>query len=102
MVTLGPALGVAIANDVKASGGEQKVVTYAFNSDVIPLLQDGSIAFTIDQQPWLQGYMAIDALWHYKYNNSVLGADLSIPTGPAVVDKSNIDTIIPFIEQKLR
>ena len=102
VVTLGPALGVAIANDVKASGGDQQVVTYAFNSDVIPLLQDGSIAFTIDQQPWLQGYMSIDALWQYKYNNSVLGADQSIPTGPVVVDKSNIDTIVPFIEQDLR
>ena len=82
VVTLNSPLGVAIANDVKASGGDQIVATYAFNPDLIPLLQDGSVAFTIDQQPWLQGYMAIDALWQYKYNNSVLGANLSIPDRP--------------------
>lgn len=102
VVTLGPGLGVAVAESVKQSGGTQKVVTYAFNPDVIPLLQDGSIAFTIDQQPWLQGYLSIDSLWMYKKNNSVIGAQQSVPTGPVVVDKSNIDSLVPFIEQNLR
>ncbi len=85
MVTLGPQLGVLVANALKESGSTVKTATYAFNSDVIPLLQSGDIAFTIDQQPWLQGYMAIDSLWQYKKNNSVLGAQLSTPTGPVVV-----------------
>jgi len=102
VVTLGPGPGVAVANAVKEAGGKQKVATYAFNPDVIPLLQSGDIAFTIDQQPWLQGYLAIDSLWWYKYNNSVVGAQQSVPTGPVVVDKSNIDALVPFIEQNLR
>ena len=102
VVTLGPQLGVLVANALKESGSKVKVATYAFNADVIPLLQSGDIAFTIDQQPWLQGYMAIDSLWFYKKNNSVLGAQASVPTGPVVVDKSNIEAIIPFIEAGLR
>lgn len=102
VVTLGPQLGVLVANALKESGSKVKTATYAFNSDVIPLLQSGDIAFTIDQQPWLQGYMAIDSLWQYKKNNSVLGAQLSTPTGPVVFDKDNIDSIIPFIEAGLR
>jgi simple sugar transport system substrate-binding protein len=102
VVTLGPGLGVAVADAVKQNGGTQKVVTYAFNPDVVKRLQDGSIAFTIDQQPWLQGFMSINSLWQYKFNNSVLGAQQSIATGPVVVDKDNIDTIIPFIDQNKR
>jgi simple sugar transport system substrate-binding protein len=102
VVTLGPSLGVAVADSVKQSNGTQKVVTYAFNPDVVKRLEDGSIAFTIDQQPWLQGYMSIDSLWQYHFNKSVLGAQQSIATGPFVVDKDNIDTIVPFINANKR
>jgi simple sugar transport system substrate-binding protein len=102
VVTLGPGLGVAVADDVKSKNGTQKVVTYAFNPDVVKRLQDGSIAFTVDQQPWLQGYMAIDSLWQYQFNKSVLGAQQSIATGPFLVDKDNIDTIVPFINANKR
>ena len=98
VVTLGPQLGVALSNALTSSGSKVKVATYAFNSDAIPLLQSGAIAFTIDQNPWLQGYMSIDSLWFFKKNGSVLGAQQSIATGPTVYDKANIDSIIPFIK----
>jgi simple sugar transport system substrate-binding protein len=102
VVTLGPQLGVALSNALKDAGSTVKVATYAFNADAVPLLQSGQLAFTIDQQPWLQGYMAIDSLWQYKKNNSVLGAQLSTPTGPVVYDKDNIGSIVPFINEGLR
>ena len=89
MVTLGPALGVAVANDVKSTGAKAAVVTYAMNNDVYRLLASGDIAFTIDQQPWLQGYMSVDSLWFYKKNDTILGANQSIATGPVVLDKTN-------------
>jgi hypothetical protein len=38
VVTLGPALGVAVANEVKASGTRVAVATHAMNNDVYPLL----------------------------------------------------------------
>ena len=98
VVTLGPALGVALANEVKSSGSKATVVTYAMNPDVYPLIQDGSIAFTIDQQPYQQGYMAIDSIWFYKKNGNILGANQSIPTGPLVIDKSNVDAVQKYAE----
>jgi simple sugar transport system substrate-binding protein len=102
VVTLGPALGVAISQALKSANSKVKVVTYAFNSDLIPLLESGDVAFTIDQQPYLQGYLSIDSLWLYKMNKSVIGAQLSVPTGPVVVDKSNIGDIKSFIAGGLR
>jgi simple sugar transport system substrate-binding protein len=89
VVTLGPALGVLVANEVKSSGTKAAVVTYAMNNDVYPLLANGEIAFTIDQQPWLQGYMSVDSLWFYKKNGTILGSNQSIATGPVVIDKTN-------------
>ena len=68
----------------------------------VPLLQSGKVAFTIDQQPCLQGYLAIDSLWLYKLNNSVLGAQLSSPDRSRRVDKNNIGAIVPFIQAGLR
>jgi simple sugar transport system substrate-binding protein len=79
-----------------------KIVTYAFNNDLIPLLQDGKVAFTIDQQPYLQGYMAVDSLWLYNRNKGVLGAQQPIATGPVVVDKNNINELTQYISQGVR
>jgi len=102
VVTLGPALGVAMAQAVKEAGSTAKVVTYAFNDDLIPLLKDGSVAFTIDQQPYLQGYLSVDSLWLHAKNKSVIGAQQSVATGPVVVDAENIGEIESYISEGLR
>ncbi|MDT7701667.1 MAG: simple sugar transport system substrate-binding protein [Pseudonocardiales bacterium] len=102
VVTLGPALGVAMAQNAKQTGNKAKVVTYAFNQDLMPLLQDGSVAFTIDQQPYLQGYLSIDSLWLYKKNKSVIGAQLSVPTGPVVIDQSNLSDVMQGVKDGIR
>jgi simple sugar transport system substrate-binding protein len=102
VVTLGPALGVAVEKQLEQDGSKAKVVTYAFNSDLIPLLQNGKVAFTIDQQPYLQGYLSVDSLWLYLKNHSVIGAQQPVPTGPVVVDQTNIGDLLPFVKDGLR
>jgi simple sugar transport system substrate-binding protein len=102
VVTLGPALGVAVQRQLEQTGSTAKVVTYAFNNDLIPLLQSGKVAFTIDQQPYLQGYLSIDSLWLYHKNKSVIGAQQSVPTGPVVIDQSNIGNILDAVKAGLR
>ena len=87
---------------LEQDGSNAKVVTYAFNNDLIPLLQNGKVAFTIDQQPYLQGYLSIDSLWLYNKNKSVIGAQQPIPTGPVVVDQSNIGDIAQDVTSGLR
>jgi simple sugar transport system substrate-binding protein len=91
-----------MAQSMKEANSTAKLVTYAFNSDLIPLLEDGSVAFTIDQQPYLQGYLSVDTLWLYLRNKSVIGAQQPVPTGPVVIDQSNIGDISEEIEAGLR
>ncbi|HTF48511.1 MAG TPA: substrate-binding domain-containing protein [Pseudonocardia sp.] len=102
VVTLGPALGVAVQQQLEQQHSTAKVVTYAFNADLIPLLQNGKVAFTIDQQPYLQGYLSIDSLWLYHKNKSVIGAQQPVPTGPVVIDQSNIGNILDGVQAGLR
>jgi simple sugar transport system substrate-binding protein len=99
---LGPALAVAVQQQVEQDGNTAKIATYAFTSDLIPLLQNGKVAFTIDQQPYMQGYMAVDSLWAYNRNHSVLGAQQPVATGPVVVNQANIGQLTDFIKQGLR
>ena len=56
----------------------------------------------MDQQPYLQGYMAVDALWLAKRNGSTVGGGQAVLTGPSFVDSSNVDTIAEAAQKGLR
>jgi simple sugar transport system substrate-binding protein len=59
---------------------------------VMDLIGSGRVAFTIDQQQRLQGYMPIIVL--HLYNNSAgLLPGANIPSGPGFVDKSNASSV---------
>jgi simple sugar transport system substrate-binding protein len=100
VVTLHPGLGVTVANELK--GGKVKVATYAMTKEVYPMLQNGDLLFTIDQQPYLQGYLSIDSLWLYKRNGNIIGAGQPVATGPFVIDKTNAAQIQKFAEAGTR
>jgi simple sugar transport system substrate-binding protein len=89
------AMGAASRTDVK-------VGTFDLNADAAKAVQDGQLQFCIDQQPYLQGYLAITQLYLYKKNGNVLGGGKASLTGPSFVDKSNVDTILPFIDKNTR
>ena len=65
-------------------------------------MKDGKIQFCIDQQPYLQGYMAVTQLYLFKKNGNILGGGKPVLTGPSFVDSTNIDTILPFIKNNTR
>ena len=48
------------------------------------------------QQPFLQGYLAVDALWLYLNNRNTIGGGTPVLTGPAFIDKSNIDAVAEY------
>lgn len=84
------------------AGWKGKIGTFDTNPDAAKAVQDGKIQFYIDQQPYLQGYMAIMQLYLYKKNGNVLGGGGPVLTGPSFVDKSNIDEVLPFVNKNTR
>ena len=49
--------------------------------------------WAVDQQPYLQGYLAIDSLWLFLNNKNLIGGGQPTLTGPSFIDKSNIDAV---------
>jgi simple sugar transport system substrate-binding protein len=96
VVTLGAQVALTAIDAIKAAGGSAKVGTFDFNPQVPPKIKSGELKWAIDQQPYLQGYEAIDSLWLYKTNGNILGGGKATLTGPFLVDSSNIDFIAPF------
>jgi simple sugar transport system substrate-binding protein len=90
---------------VKAVGGARsaaKVATFDTSKALVPAIQDGSVQWAVDQQPYLQGYLAIDSLWLYQVNGDVVGGGRATLTGPAFIDKSNIATIARYADNGTR
>lgn len=90
------AVALTAVKSVKEAGSSARIATFDTNAELVKAIQDGSVAFAVDQQPYLQGYLALDALWLYKTNGNSIGGGTATLTGPAFVDKSNVDAIATY------
>jgi len=59
---------------------------------VINLIKEGRVAFSIDQQPYFQGYMPVTLL-HLYNNNAGLLPGSNVVSGPGFVDSSNAEGV---------
>jgi len=96
VVTLGAPIALDAVKAVKGAGSAAKIGTFDTNKELVAAVQDGSIQWAVDQQPYMQGYLAVDAIWWYKTNGNTLGGGLNVATGPAFIDKSNIEAVAKF------
>ena len=102
IITLGAAQALDALKAKEAVGSEVKIGTFDLNKEAAEAVQAGNIQFCIDQQPYLQGYLAVTQLYLYKKNGNILGGGQPSLTGPSFVDKTNVDAILPFINQNTR
>jgi simple sugar transport system substrate-binding protein len=102
VVTLGAGDALAALNSKADSGSTAKIVTFDLNPDAAQAIKDGKIGFSVDQQPYVQGYMAVTALWLNLTNGNDLGGGKPVLTGPSFVDQSNIDQILPYSKNNKR
>jgi simple sugar transport system substrate-binding protein len=84
------AVAVAAAGD---AGSDAQVATFDLNADVIAGIQDGDIAFAVDQQQYEQGYLPIVMLKLFAENRNTVGGGHPVLTGPGIVDAENVDEI---------
>ncbi|MCZ7542126.1 MAG: sugar ABC transporter substrate-binding protein [Anaerolineae bacterium] len=63
--------------------------TFDLSPEIVAMIKDGTTLFGIDQQPYLQGYLAVQWLvWVNRYGFTPPGP--ITPTGPGFVDASNV------------
>ena len=102
IVTLGAQIALDALQATDAAGSDAKVVTFDLNQDAAQDIKDGKIEFSIDQQPYVQGYLAVTSLYLKLKNGNDIGGGGPVLTGPSFVDQSNIDQILPFAENDTR
>jgi simple sugar transport system substrate-binding protein len=104
VVTLGAPFAMAALQSMEGTQKTDsvKLATFDLNADAVKAIQDGKIQFSVDQQPYLQGYEAIDSLWLYNTNRNDLGGGTPVLTGPSLVDKTNIEAIAQYAAKGTR
>lgn len=102
VLTLAAPVATTALQAVGEANSYAKVVTFDTNAAVIEAVERGTIGWAVDQQPFLQGYLAINALWLYLSNGNVIGGGLPTLTGPSFVDDSNVDTVADRAEEGTR
>lgn len=102
IVTLGAPIALAALQAQEAAGNTAKLVTFDLNQEAAQAIKDGKIVFSVDQQPYVQGYMSVTMLWMNITNGNDIGGGKPTLTGPSIVDSTNIDQILPFTANNRR
>lgn len=102
VVTLGAPFADAAVQARKTAESKAEVDTFDLNAKVATALTAGTLGFAVDQQPYLQGYEAVDLLWLYKYNADVLGGGRPVLTGPQIITKNDAAELQKYTERGTR
>lgn len=96
VLTLGAPFAMTAVKSAAAAGGKAKVATFDTNAELVNAIKEDKVAWAVDQQPFLQGYLAVDALYLYKTNGNEIGGGQPVLTGPAFIDKTNVDKVAEY------
>jgi simple sugar transport system substrate-binding protein len=94
VVTMGAQFALTAVKSVTDAGSKARVATFDLNKDLVDAVKSGDVQFAVDQQPYLQGYLAVDALWLYRTNGNISGGGVApVLTGPAFVTRTNVSAV---------
>lgn len=102
--TLGPASAAPALAALRESGkfGSIPVATFDLTPEVLAGIRDGAILFAIDQQPYLQGYLAVVLMTKYLETRAMPGGGQVIRTGPSFVTQEDAAAVIELAERGIR
>ncbi|MFG3365045.1 sugar ABC transporter substrate-binding protein [Streptomyces sp. NPDC090032] len=102
VVALGAPTAAVAVKAKQDAGSEAEVDTFDLNAAVVKSLKAKDVGFAVDQQPYLQGYLAVDELWLYKTNANVIGGGKSVLTGPAIVTEKDVPKLEKYTARGTR
>ena len=106
ILTLGPSVAVPALAAIEAAGkgDAMTAATFDLSADVLTAIKDGKMAFAIDQQQYLQGYLPTVILVQYAETRNLPtgnGQGL-VMTGPGFVTQENAEAVISLAAAGLR
>ncbi|MEW2486147.1 sugar ABC transporter substrate-binding protein [Streptomyces sp. NPDC048411] len=102
VVTLGAPFADAAVKAKQTAGSTAEIDTFDLNAKVAAGLQDKTLGFAVDQQPYLQGYEAVDLLWLYRYNRNALGGGRPVLTGPQIITSKDAAELAEYTKRGTR
>lgn len=104
ILTLGPAAAPPALAALRATGrlASVRFGTFDLEPAVLRAIADGDVLFAIDQQPWLQGYLAVVLMANFVENGTMAGGGDLIRTGPSFVTRDNAEQVIRLTERGIR
>jgi simple sugar transport system substrate-binding protein len=102
LVTLGAPIALTAVQSAATAHSSARIGTFDTNAELVDAIKSGKVQWAVDQQPFLQGYLAVDSLWLYLNNRNVIGGGEPTLTGPAFIDPSNIGAIAEFAKSGTR
>ena len=102
VITLGAPVALVAIQAIAAAHSTTKLYTFDTNAAEIAKIKSGAVQWAVDQQPYLQGYLSVDSLWLYLTNGDVLGGGVTVLTGPAFIDASNVAAVSQYAARGTR
>lgn len=100
--TIGTEVAKAAVAAAAESSSDAVVTSYNLDTDMLDMIRNGQVLFTVDQQGWLQGYEAAQILQASIRYGNVLGGGLPVSTGPSFVTQENLADVEQFVRQGTR
>jgi simple sugar transport system substrate-binding protein len=102
VVALGAPIALAAVQSKNNAGSSATIVTFDTNAALVDAIKAGDVKWAVDQQPFLQGYLAVDSLWLYLNNKNLIGGGQATLTGPSFIDETNIDSVAELAKSGTR
>jgi len=99
---VGPVITLSGLRAAQDLGRDITVGGFDLTPELIGEIEAGNIAFTVDQQQYLQGYMPVLLLFLNATNQNTLGGGLPILTGPGFVTPENAAEVLTLSEAGTR
>jgi simple sugar transport system substrate-binding protein len=96
VITLGAPFALIALQAKAATHSNANVYTFDTNAELISKIKSGAVQWAVDQQPYLQGYLAVDSLWLYLTNGNVIGGGQTVLTGPSFIDSTNVAKVAQY------
>jgi simple sugar transport system substrate-binding protein len=91
---VGPVITMSALRAAQDLGRELTIGGFDMTPDLLGAIEAGDVAFTVDQQQYLQGYMPVLLMYLNVTNQNTLGGGLPILTGPGFVTTDNATAVI--------
>ncbi len=98
----GPVIAMSGLTAAQELGRELTVGGFDITPELIDAIEAGDVAFTVDQQQYLQGYLPVILLYLEVTNLNTAGGGLPILTGPGFVTTDNAADVKALVAEGTR